>query len=55
MMKALNIEINNRIYTLLSIWLYGSEEELKQGDVIKEALKAEVIGKVQEITVQRLK
>ena len=27
------------------------KEELKQGDVIKEALKAEVIGKVQEITV----
>ena len=27
------------------------KEELKQGDVIKEVLKAEVIGKVQEITV----
>lgn len=27
------------------------KEELKQGDVLKEALKAEVIGKVQEITV----
>lgn len=26
-MKMFNIEINNRIYTLLSIWLYGSEEE----------------------------
>lgn len=30
MMKALNIEINNRIYTLLSIWLYGSEEEFNE-------------------------
>lgn len=29
-MKALNIEINNRIYTLLSIWLYGSEEEFNE-------------------------
>ena len=26
-MKMLNIEINNRIYTLLSTWLYGAEEE----------------------------
>ena len=29
-MKALNIEINNRRYTLLSIWLYGSEAEVKE-------------------------
>ena len=29
-MKTLNIEINNRIYTLLSIWLYGSELEVKE-------------------------
>lgn len=26
-MKMLNIEINNRIYTLLSTWLYGTDEE----------------------------
>lgn len=26
-MQMLNIEINNRIYSLLSIWLYGTEEE----------------------------
>ena len=26
-MKMLNIEINNRIYSLLSTWLYGTEEE----------------------------
>lgn len=26
-MKILNIEINNRIYTLLTILLYGTEEE----------------------------
>lgn len=31
--------------------LIGIKEELKQGDVLKEALKAEVIGKVQEIRV----
>lgn len=28
--KALNTEINNRIYTLLSNWLYGSEQEVKE-------------------------
>lgn len=26
-MKMLNIEINNRIYTLLATWIYGKEEE----------------------------
>ena len=26
-MKMPNIEINNRIYSLLSTWLYGTEEE----------------------------
>ena len=31
--------------------LLGIKEELKQGDVLKEALKTEVIGKVQEIRV----
>lgn len=29
-MKALNIEKNNRIYALLSIWLYGCEEEIQE-------------------------
>ena len=28
-MKKLNIEINNRIYSLLYIWFYGSEEEIQ--------------------------
>lgn len=28
-MKNLNIEINNRIYSMLYIWFYGSEEEIQ--------------------------
>ena len=29
MMKNLNIEINNRIYSMLYIWFYGSEDEIQ--------------------------
>ena len=29
MMKKLNIEINNRIYSMLYIWFYGSEDEIQ--------------------------
>lgn len=29
-MKRLNIEINNRIYSLLYIWFCGSEEEMQE-------------------------
>ena len=29
MMKNLNVEINNRIYSMLYIWFYGSEEEIQ--------------------------
>ena len=28
-MKNLNIEINNRIYSMLYIWFYGSKEEIQ--------------------------
>jgi len=27
-MKKLNIDVNNRFYTLLSVWIYGTEEEV---------------------------
>ncbi len=30
LMKRLNIEINNRIYSLLYIWFCGSEEEMQE-------------------------
>ena len=30
LMKRLNIEINNRIYSLLNIWFCGSEEEMQE-------------------------
>ena len=29
-MKQLNIDINNRIYTVLDIWINGTEEEVEQ-------------------------
>ena len=28
-MKNINIEINNRIYSMLYIWFYGSEDEIQ--------------------------
>lgn len=30
MMKNLNTEINHRIYSMLYIWFYGSEEEIQR-------------------------
>ena len=29
MIKNLNVEINNRIYSMLYIWFYGSEDEIQ--------------------------
>ncbi len=29
-MKKLNIDVNNRIYTVLDIWFNGTEEEVEQ-------------------------
>ena len=34
-MKKLNIDVNNRIYTVLDIWFNGTVEEVKVGNTVK--------------------